>query len=161
MQSSPLYTSCSFFVPSNGHIDRRHEISTRNIFSYFPVDNFSELLLHLSILLIKDSRSAWIIDGVLSDCQSWLNSNILVSLEGITTPQKSSFPHTFSWDSSLLFVLNEWKQLKLFSLRLIYSFPVIFIYKRLNSFIFLANFLFLHNLMWLSQCIESVYHHHW
>ena len=132
MQSSPLYTSCPFFVPSNDHIDRRHEISTRNIFSYFPVDNFSELFLHLSILLIKDSRSAWIIDGVLSDWQSWLNSNILVSLEGTITPQKSSFPHTFSWNSSLLFFLNEWKQLKLFSLRLIYSFLVIFIYKRLN-----------------------------
>ena len=40
----------------------------------------------------------------------WLSSNILVSLEGVTTAQNSFFSHTFLLDSKLLFVLKERRQ---------------------------------------------------
>ena len=41
-----------------------------------------------------------------------INSNILVPLQRIITLQKSLFSHTFLCDSSLLFVLKEWRQSK-------------------------------------------------
>ena len=72
------------------------------------VNKFWELFLDPSIFSIKHSRSA-IINGALSDVWHWLNYNILVSLEGITTSQKSLFSHTFSWNSRLSSVAKEWR----------------------------------------------------
>ena len=49
-------------------------------------------------------------NGDLSDL--WLNSNILVSAEGIIMLQKVLFSHTLLCDSSLFFDLKEWRQYK-------------------------------------------------
>ena len=61
----------------------------------FVVNEFSGLFLPSSIFSIMHSRSALIINGALSEFLYWLNSNILVSWEGIITLQKSLFSHTF------------------------------------------------------------------
>ena len=46
--------------------------------------------------------------GILPDFIYWLNSNILSFYNGISTPQKSLFLHTFSRDLSLFsFVKKE------------------------------------------------------
>ena len=55
-------------------------------------------------------RSVYIIDGSLSEIWHWLSSNTLVFLEGIKTLQKSYFLNTFLCNSSLVFVLSEWRQ---------------------------------------------------
>ena len=78
----------------------------------FAVDEFSGLLLHLSVFSIIHSRSALIMNGALSDFLYWLNSIILVSSEGIMTLQKSLFSHTFVRDSSFITVAKEWRQFK-------------------------------------------------
>ena len=57
----------------------------------FVVGAVLKLFLYPSILLMLDSRSAYIIDDVLRDFRYLLNANISVSLEGITTPQTSLF----------------------------------------------------------------------
>ena len=49
----------------------------------FAADGFSGLVLHPSIFSIIHSRSASIINDALSNFWYWLNSNILVSSEGI------------------------------------------------------------------------------
>ena len=46
-------------------------------FPIFVVEDLSGLFLQLSIFLIRDSMSAEIIYGILSDFMYWLNSNIL------------------------------------------------------------------------------------
>ena len=57
MQSSPLYTSCLFSIPSNDHmIDT--EFPQGMCSATFVVDDFSKLFLQLYILLIKISGSA-------------------------------------------------------------------------------------------------------
>ena len=63
-------------------------------------------------------------------CYFWLipiseycSFKTLVSSEGFTAPQKSLFSHTFSWDSSLFFVLNEWRQFR--QLKLLLCFDII------------------------------------
>ena len=67
------------------------------------MDDFSGSVLHLSTFLIKDSRSASILDGVLSGFWYWLNCHILVFSEDITTPRKS----LFLCDSCLLLLTQE------------------------------------------------------
>ena len=52
------------------------------------VDKFSELFLHPSVFFVKHSRYVSMIIGALSDFCYWLNSNILVSLEGTIMLQK-------------------------------------------------------------------------
>ena len=52
------------------------------------------------------------INDALSDLWYWLDSNVLVYLEGITTLQKSLFSHFLLCDTSLFFVLKEWRQFK-------------------------------------------------
>ena len=49
----------------------------------FAADDFSGLVLHPSIFSIIHSRSASIINDALSNFWYWLNSNILVSSEGV------------------------------------------------------------------------------
>ena len=78
----------------------------------FVVDEFSALFLHPSIFSIEHLRSTYITSGALSDFLHWLNSNILVSSEGLITLQKSLFSHTVLCYSSLFFFLKEWKQFK-------------------------------------------------
>ena len=51
-------------------------------------------------------------NDTLSDLWYWLNSNVLVSPEGIITLHKSLFPQTFWCDSILSFVLKEWREFK-------------------------------------------------
>ena len=41
-----------------------------------------------------------------------LNSDTLLFSNGITTPQKSLFSYTFSWDLSLFSVLKEQRKFK-------------------------------------------------
>ena len=105
MQYSPLHTSCWFSIPSHVHIvdtEYPQEICSPT----FVVDDLSKLLFHPYIFLIKDSRSTY---GVWSDFQYWLNSNVLVSSEDITTTQNSLLSHTFLRDSNLFFVMSEWR----------------------------------------------------
>ena len=49
----------------------------------------------------------------------------------------------------------------MFSWWVIYSFSVIFSYKRFNFCYFVWRFLFLHDLAWLLQCTESIYLFYW
>ena len=80
----------------------------------FVADNLSELFLHPSILLIKDSRSAWLIDG------EWLiRLLVLIKLKYLCVFGLITYKTTkifictyFLWDWSLCFVLNEWLQFK-------------------------------------------------
>ena len=51
-------------------------------------------------------------NGDLSDFCYWLNSNILVSSKSKVTLQKSLFSHAFLSDSSLFFLLKEWRQFR-------------------------------------------------
>ena len=109
MQSSSLYTSCFFFVTSNVHTGAIEY--PQNIYSrIYDMNTFSGLFLHSSSFLIKDSQSAKGKCEVLSDFHYWLNSNVFVSLEGITTPEKSFSSDTFLLDLSLSFVLKKWRQ---------------------------------------------------
>ena len=48
----------------------------------------------------------------LSDFWYWLNSNILVSLEGVIILQKLLFSQTLLCDWSLFSVMKEWKQFR-------------------------------------------------
>ena len=50
-------------------------------------------------------------NGGPSDFRYWLSYNTLVSSEGITMLQKP-FSHALLCDSSLFFVLQEWRQFK-------------------------------------------------
>ena len=68
----------------------------------FVVDNYSGLLLYPSVFSIMDSRSAWIRNAILADFWYLLNSNILVSSEGITTSKKILFSYTFLWEVCIL-----------------------------------------------------------
>ena len=114
MKSSPLYTSCLYSIPSNVHIVGI-EYTQGICPPTFAVNDFSKLFWHPSIILIKDSRSAQIIDGFLSDFWHWLNYNVLVSLEGITAPRKSLFSHTlfmilkFVFCSKRMKTIKQWK----------------------------------------------------
>ena len=78
----------------------------------FAVEEFSGLFLHPSIFSIIHSRSAWIINGAVSDFCYWSNSNILLSSEAIMTLQKSLFSRTFLCDSSFFSVANERRQFR-------------------------------------------------
>ena len=69
-------------------------------------NEFWESYLDPSIFSIKHSRSAWTINGVLSDFWHWLNSNILVLSEAITMSEKSLFPHTF-YEIHVSFLLQK------------------------------------------------------
>ena len=57
MKSLPLYTSCLLSIPSKVHIVEI-EYSQGTCSPTFVVDDFSELFLNPSILLIKYPRSA-------------------------------------------------------------------------------------------------------
>ena len=72
-------------------IEKTDEIYSLN----FVVDDFSILFLHPTIFTIKDLRSAYIINGALSDWRYRLNSNISVSSKGITRLQKYLNSHIF------------------------------------------------------------------
>ena len=48
----------------------RHGIPTVNLFTYISCECISESFLHPTIIFIKDSRSARIIEGALSNFQS-------------------------------------------------------------------------------------------
>ena len=66
IQSLILYTSCLFSILLNDDIvdiEKPDEIYSPT----FVVDEFLGLFLHLSIFYIKHSRSAYIINGALSD----------------------------------------------------------------------------------------------
>ena len=71
----------------------------------FAVSEFSGLFLHPSICSIKHSRSAYK-NGALADFWHWLNSNILVSSEGVIMLQKSSFPR-ISYKIHVCFLLQK------------------------------------------------------
>ena len=65
--------------------DIAHTEKYDGIFSpTFVVDDFSGSFLHPSVFYIKDSRSAYIINAVLSNFWYGLNFNMLVSFEPIT-----------------------------------------------------------------------------
>ena len=89
MQSLTLYTSCLYSMSLYDDIvdiEKPDEICSLN-----NNDNFSGIFLHKSVFYIKDSRSAWIIKGTLSEIWYWLNCNILVSSEGKTILQILNF----------------------------------------------------------------------
>ena len=75
----------------------------------FVVDEFSGLLLHPSIFSVIHSRSAQIMNDALSDLWYWLNSNILVSSEGMFLLQKSLFSNVFLCNSSFFFCCERMK----------------------------------------------------
>ena len=111
VQSLPLYTSCLFSMSLNDNIvDIEKSYGICSLSS--AEDDFSGLFLHPPLFTIKDPRSAWTINGALSDLRYWWNSNILLSLEEFITLQKSLILHTFLLDSSLFLVLNEGRQFK-------------------------------------------------
>ena len=110
-KTSPLYASCLSFVPWNVHIIDI-EYPQGICLPIFVMDDFSKLFLHPSILLIKDSKSALTIDGVLSYFGYWLNSNILISLVGITTTKKSLFSHTFFMRFKFVFCSKRMKTIQ-------------------------------------------------
>ena len=112
MQSLPQYTSCFFSMLLNYDIVDI-EKPDGICFLTFVADEFLALFLHQSIFSIIHSRSAWIRNDALSDFWYWLNSNNLVSWEGIITWQKSLFSHTLLWDSIEFFVLKKWWQFRL------------------------------------------------
>ena len=97
IQSSRRYKLCLFSTLSNDHIV--HIENLQGIFSpIFVVEDFSFFwIVCISIyFIIKDSRSVWVMYGILSDFILWLNFNILPSSDGITVPQEILFLHTFS-----------------------------------------------------------------
>ena len=102
-----MYTSCLFSMLLNDNIvDINNDDGVCSL--TLVVNEFSESFWHPSkSFLLK------IEDGALLDFWYWLNSNILVSSEGITMLQKSLFSHTFSWDSHLFSVAKEWIQIKI------------------------------------------------
>ena len=66
MQSLPLYTSCLLSMLLNddiGGIEKPNDICS----PAFDVNEFSGLFLHPSIFYIRHLRSAYIINGALSD----------------------------------------------------------------------------------------------
>ena len=98
---------CSYWISTR-------KCSSTNMFMYFCGRWFFRII-STSIYFFNQRfkiciNNRW--DDVLSDFQYWLNINVLVSSEGITTLQKSLFSHIFFWDSSLFFVLTEWRQFK-------------------------------------------------
>ena len=72
----------------------------------FLVDDFSGLSFYPSIFSIKHSRSAEIINGPLSDFWYWLNSNILVSSEGIKC-YKNLYFHILFYEILICFLLQK------------------------------------------------------
>ena len=75
IQTLPLYTSRFFSMVLNKDIvdiEKPEGICSL----IFVVDEFSGLFLHLPIFSIIHSRSAWTINGALSDFWYWLNSDI-------------------------------------------------------------------------------------
>ena len=101
MQPLPMYTSCicHMFLSDNiADIEKSDGICSTT----FVVDNYSGLLLYPSVFSIIDSRSAWIRNAILADFWYLLNSNILVSSEGITTSKKNLFSYTFLWEVCIL-----------------------------------------------------------
>ena len=87
MKSSPLYTSCLFSIPSTAHIVGIGYLQ-RNMFTYFCCAWFFKIVF-TSIFFLNQIFKIWL------NSRSWLNHNILVSLEGITTPQKPLFQVCF------------------------------------------------------------------
>ena len=107
MQSWPIYTLWLFIHYS--HDDTTAIEKLDGICSLtFVVDEFSGLLLHPAFFSMKHSRSAQVINCVLSVFWYRLNSSILMSSEE-TTLQKSLFSHTFLWDLRLFSVAKEWR----------------------------------------------------
>ena len=104
-----LYISCLSYHTSKGRYCR-HWKTWWNMLTYFWCRLDSELFLHLSVFSIIHSRSAWIINHALSYFSYWLNSDFLVSLEGIMMLQKSLFSHTFLCNWTFSFVVKEWRQ---------------------------------------------------
>ena len=82
---------------------RRHWIPAGNIFTYFC----SGLFFRITFTSVYSFNERLKIS--ISNFRYWLKPNILVSLESITTPQKSLISHNFLWDSNLFCVLNEFK----------------------------------------------------
>ena len=110
MQSLPTYTSYLFIHYSHDVIIAIEKLD--GICSLtFVVDEFSGLLLHPAFFSMKHSRSAQVINCVLSVFWYRLNSSILMSSEE-TTLQKSLFSHTFLWDLRLFSVAMEWRQFR-------------------------------------------------
>ena len=111
MQSLPTYTSYLFIHYSHDVIIAIEKLD--GICSLtFVVDEFSGLLLHPAFFSIKHSRSAQVINCVLSIFWYRLNSSILMSSEETTALQKSLFSHTFLWDLRLFSVAMEWRQFR-------------------------------------------------
>ena len=111
MQSLPTYTSYLFIHYSHDDIIAIEKLD--GICSLtFVVDEFSGLLLHPAFFSIKHSRSAQVINCVLSIFWYRLNSSILMSSEETTALQKSLFSHTFLWDLRLFSVAMEWRQFR-------------------------------------------------
>ena len=110
MQSLPTYTSYLFIHYSHDVIIAIEKLD--GICSLtFVVDEFSGLLLHPAFFSMKHSRSAQVINCVLSVFWYRLNSSILMSSEE-TTLQKYLFSHTFLWDLRLFSVAMEWRQFR-------------------------------------------------
>ena len=116
IQYLPLYISCLLFKLLNeGIVDI--EKPDRICSLTFVVDEFSWWVLHSSIFyFIHQSiiywRPALKVNGALSDLWYWLNCNISVSSKGMIVLQKSLFSRTFLRESSLFFVLKEWRQFR-------------------------------------------------
>ena len=99
-----------------------HQISTVNVYpagiqcyrTYFNFVWFFKIVFTFIYFLIKGLRSTWTLDGLLSDFRCWLNSNILVSLEGILSVQKSHgvFYETQEIHESLFFILSRCRPIK-------------------------------------------------
>ena len=110
MQSLPLYTSCLFSILLNGYIVNIKNLMQyvcllllqMNFQDYFYIHQFFYYSFRTCI------NNKWCFIRFLI----WLNSNILVSPEGIITLQKSLFSRTFLCHSTLFFGLEEWRQFR-------------------------------------------------
>ena len=109
MHCLPLYISCLSCHTSKGRYCK-HWKTWWNMLTYLWCRLDSELFLHLSAFSVIDSRFAWIINRALSYFSYWLNSDLLVSSEGIMMLQKSLFSHTFLCKWTFSFVAKEWRQ---------------------------------------------------
>ena len=67
----------------------------------------SGLFAHPYIFAIKETLSAKIMCGILSDFMYCLNCNILSFSNEIAIPEKLLFSHTFSCEMSVFSVLKE------------------------------------------------------
>ena len=112
------YIMLVFYVSKSRYC--RHWKTWWNMFACFCCRWIFRILLHPSTFSIIHSRSEQIINGVLSDFWYWLNSNILVSSEGIITLQKFLFSHTFLCDSSLFFFSKGMKTIQTIKIAIIF-----------------------------------------